>query len=183
MATGQARALQRHLRLRHQRDQLAVLGFDPGLPDLRPPAAVNKRRAADEDRADRGAGEEVRLALERRRALGFGSQTDEGGRAAERVGQAHDRPAMGEAAERAEFRLNQHARLDGVRPGARELDAEQFGERQRMCFNVFQGRHEARLRNSNDVGIEQSLHARGAPGKEGRTVCSARVCSRARKSW
>ena len=46
----------------------------------------------------------------RRRSLGVGGQIDEGGGGAQRVGEAHDRPAMGDAADRAEVRPDQHPR-------------------------------------------------------------------------
>jgi len=97
---------------------------------------------ADERRAGRRGGDEVRLALERRRSLGAVRQSDERGRAAERVGEAHDRPAVGDAAKRAEFRLDQHARRDAVRLGADELDPEQGCERERMRVDAVEERHE-----------------------------------------
>jgi hypothetical protein len=132
---------QRHLSLRHERDQLAVLGLDPCQPDLRAAAAMDGRAAADEDRAGLRAGDEIRLALERRRSLRAVGQVDEGRRAAERVGEAHDRPAVREAAERAEVGSDDHARGDGVRLDARELDAEQLCERQRIGVDAVQKRH------------------------------------------
>src|SRR4051794_28473115 len=63
---------QYHLGLGHDRDQAAGLGADAGLPDLRAPAAMDRRRLADQRAADRRRRDEVGLALDRRgpRALG-----------------------------------------------------------------------------------------------------------------
>jgi hypothetical protein len=67
---------QRHLRLRHERDELGAVGRDAGLPDRRAAALMDEGRVADQRRAGRRGGDEVGLALERRRALGAVRQID-----------------------------------------------------------------------------------------------------------
>ena len=63
--------LQHHLRLGHHRDQLAVLGLEPGLPDLGAPSAMHRRRGRDQCRPLFGAADEIGLALDGGGALGI----------------------------------------------------------------------------------------------------------------
>ena len=70
-----------HLRLHDERDQLLLFGRDECLPHLGPLAAMDEGRSADHRRAGRRGGDEIGLALDRRRPLGVGGQIDEGGRA------------------------------------------------------------------------------------------------------
>jgi hypothetical protein len=133
--------LEVHLRLDDKRDELLALGRDARLPDLGSSAAMDDGRAADHDRVNKRAADEVGLALDRRRPPGVGGEIDEGGRGPERVGEAHDRPAMGDPARRAELRPDQHLRGEGIRLRAQELDPEHLRERQRIGFDAVDQRH------------------------------------------
>src|SRR5580704_8227058 len=53
--------------LGHQRDEAALGGGDPGLPHHGAPAAMHRRRLAGDPGAERRRGDEVGLALDRRR--------------------------------------------------------------------------------------------------------------------
>jgi hypothetical protein len=56
---------QAHLGLHRQRDELAVLGCDQGLPDRGSLAAMNERGAAEDGRAGWSGGDEIGPALDR----------------------------------------------------------------------------------------------------------------------
>ncbi len=77
--------------------------------------------------------------------------------AAERVSEAHDRAAVRKAPQPAEVRPHDHARFDGVRFGADELDADEFGERQRTVVDAFEQRHGGALLFPREAGIALPL--------------------------
>jgi hypothetical protein len=81
------------LSLNHKCAQPAVIARDARLPHHRGAAAVERRALGSRDIPDRNAGEEIRLALDGRRAAAFWEIGD-GGSAAEIVGQRHDGAAM-----------------------------------------------------------------------------------------
>ena len=82
--------------------------------------------------------------------------------AAERVSEAHDRAAVRKAPQPAEVRPHDHARFDGVRFGADELDADEFGERQRTGVDAFEQRHGGALLFPREAGIALPLCAGSA---------------------
>src|SRR6476469_5140584 len=60
---------QHHLGLGDERDELAILGLQPRLPDLGPPSPVHRRRRRNYGAALLGAANEIGLALDRGSAL------------------------------------------------------------------------------------------------------------------
>jgi hypothetical protein len=133
--------LKRHLGLDGQRNELALFGCDQRLPDLGPAAAVDEGRAADDGRAGGRGSDKIGLALERCRSLRFRRKVDERRGGAQRVGEAHDRPAMADIAKGAKLRPDRHPRGESVLFGADELDPEQFRERQRVGVDAVEKRH------------------------------------------
>ena len=93
-----------------------------------------------------------------------GRQVGERGGAAERIGKAHDRPAMSDAAERAEFGLDQHTRRDAVRIGVDELDPEQGRERERMRVDAVEKRHKP---SGAGGSVNRGIASRGGGGQKG----------------
>lgn len=118
-----------HLRLGDERDEPAVRGGDARRPNLRAASAMDRRRLADEPRAERRAGDEVGLAFERRRA-GAGGQVEDRAGGAERVGKRHERAAMHDRRVCAQFRAHRQLGDDPLLVGGDEGDAEQFGKGQ-----------------------------------------------------
>src|SRR6185312_15164747 len=94
------RASQHQLRLRDLRHEPAAFVAQPGFPDLGAPAAMQRNALRDQPGADRRTGEEVRLALHRRRGLPL-TQIQHRADRADRVGERHDRAAVNGVAKRA----------------------------------------------------------------------------------
>src|SRR5260221_5195412 len=88
------RASQNQLGLGHQCHELSFLGFQARLPDLGPASAMKRPSSGYDRRALLGRAHEIRLALDRDRAIGVCRKAYEGRRAAGRVCQRHGAAAV-----------------------------------------------------------------------------------------
>src|ERR1700730_8596465 len=124
--------LEDELRLGDESDEATLTGRNAGLPDHRPPAAVDRRRLCDPPGADRRWRAKIGFALDRRRARPL-RQIDDRAHRAERVGECHDRAAVEHRRGGAEILTDGHLGDNSVRRGADERDAQKLGKGQ-LCI-------------------------------------------------
>src|SRR5579871_3155755 len=135
-----------HLGLRHDGDELSVLCFEPGLPDLRAPSAMDWRRRCNDGSPFPRTANEVRLAFNGRSALGVFRQIDHGCGGANRVRQCHHRATVKGVTDRAEIGTDKHPRDDAVLVGFDEGDPLQLRKGHLHRLDFFKWRHWPSLR-------------------------------------